>query len=176
LSEADFETLAQAAIRAASLSINSDEEARLLDECKSTDKLTVKNLYSALVNLALEAAKMNALEGDLAGILDRRLSKEFQQIFLKHFEANVEAIRAQLARISSSGLSRVVEIDWRLDYYVQNNILEHIRRPVYFISLTTQEPDGSLKKVEFQASLEELQDLLGSLKDAANAVKLVKQE
>lgn len=75
--------------------------------------------------------------------------------------------------LSSISFPSVVDIKWRLDYFVQSNLLEHNRSLLYLVSLTTRETDGSLRSIDFNATLEDLQDLLANCKDALNAVKNV---
>lgn len=64
----------------------------------------------------------------------------------------------------------MVDISWRLDFFVKSDSLDAIRTPLYFITLKTQQPDGSLKDVKFTCNLQELQDLLFKLKDAEKQV------
>ena len=57
-----------------------------------------------------------------------------------------------------------------MDYYLKSDALEQIRQPIYFIQLKTQQPDGSIKDVEFSADFNELQDFLFKLNDAKNQI------
>ncbi len=168
-----FQHLAALAMRASALQLNSDDESKALEEVKH-DSIQKKQIYAALVNLALEAARHDANEQEISSLIEERLPKERLQTFVELFKAARGEIRSQLARTTSSKFPTIVEVDWRLDFYVQNNQVEHIRTPSYIVSLTTQNPDGSLKKIEFSATLDEIQDLAAKVKDAANAVKLVK--
>lgn len=52
-------------------------------------------------------------------------------------------------------------------------LIVQVRTPVYFITLHSQERDGSNKDIQFSCSFEELQDLLAKLKDAQKQVERV---
>lgn len=158
---------------AAALSINSEEEDKALTEIKF-DEAEKKQLYGALVALSLEAARHDASEQEIGNLVEDRLTKERLSIFTELFNQAKSQIRTQLSRTSSSRFPTIVEVQWRLDHHVQNNRVEGVRAPTYFISLTVQDPDGQLREVEFGASLEELQDLFAKCKDAVGAVKLLK--
>ena len=161
LSLRSFTVLAEVAMKAAALQINSDEESKSLGEAK-IDAVLQKQVYSALVNVALEAARHDLQGSDVRAALDDKLEDDQKDVFVTAFDGARTSIREQLARSTSSMFPSIVDISWRLDYYVQNNLLETIRAPAYFISLTTQQPDGTLGKAEFSANLQELQDLLAN--------------
>lgn len=155
----------------ASNEVDAETMEKVLASMK-TDALKTKQLYTALLNLAYEAARHDAKLPEITSFVDDRLSSDRLEAFYSIFDASKAKIRSQLARNSIS-FPDVVDIAWRLDYYVQNNQLEHIRTPVFFVTLTTQAADGSLGTVEFTASVQELQDLLARVKEACNAAKLV---
>tara|TARA_R110002050_G_scaffold261228_1_gene401218 strand:- start:336 stop:617 length:282 start_codon:yes stop_codon:yes gene_type:complete len=89
-----------------------------------------------------------------------------------------------------------VGVDWRMDYCIKNNSLGNIGKPVYFVSLETEKnvklkegveggvesesgsssSQGSTERVEFTCNLEELQDLVSKLKDAAKQMERVQEE
>jgi polycomb group RING finger protein 4 len=163
--------VADAAMRIATNEIDSESLEKALAAMK-TDALKTKQLYTALLNLAYEAARHDAKLQEISSLVDDRLSSDRLEVFVGLFEAHKAKIRSQLAR-SGMSFPNIVDIDWRLDYYIQNNQLEQIRTPVYFITLTTQKADTTRSTVEFTASLEQLQDLLAHVKNACNAAKLV---
>lgn len=71
----------------------------------------------------------------------------------------------------------IVDVDWRLDYYIKSNTVEKVNSPTYFISLKTNQPhkpgqpDDAEGKVEFTCTMEQLQDLVTKLKDATKQVE-----
>jgi glycyl-tRNA synthetase (class II) len=100
------------------------------------------------------------------------------EYFNSQYTANKGAVRALLASTTFS-FAHIVGIDWRLDYYIKSHTLEKANTPMYFISLKTQSPhnmnntqqENEDSKVEFTASLEQMQDLINKLKDAAKQVE-----
>ncbi len=67
-------------------------------------------------------------------------------------------------------------MDWRLDYYIKSNTVERVDVPVFFVALTVQDADDSTRVVQFSASLQELQDLLAKLQDAAKNIERIYQK
>ena len=70
----------------------------------------------------------------------------------------------------------MVDVDWRLDYYIKSNTVERVDVPVFFVALTVQDADDSTRAVQFSASLQELQDLLAKLQDAAKNIERIYQK
>ena len=70
----------------------------------------------------------------------------------------------------------MVDVDWRLDYYIKSNTVERVDVPVFFVALTVQDADDSTRVVQFSASLQELQDLLAKLQDAAKNIERIYQK
>ncbi|KAK2562106.1 COMM domain-containing protein 3 [Acropora cervicornis] len=73
---------------------------------------------------------------------------------------------------TGSSFPHIVDVDWRLDYYIKNNQMEKVNKPMYLITLKTEEsgkPQG--KDVQFSCSMEQLQDLVGKLKDACKSIE-----
>ena len=91
-------------------------------------------------------------------------------VIVKHFDKFKSDIRKQLEK-TSINFASIVDISWRLDYYVKSDLLEQVRQPVYFLTLKTQQPDGRLGEVQFTANFQELQDILGKVKDAIKQVE-----
>lgn len=77
---------------------------------------------------------------------------------------------------SPGACSQVVDVDWRLDYYIKSNTVERVDVPVFFVALTVQDADDSTRVVQFSASLQELQDLLAKLQDAAKNIERIYQK
>uniref|UniRef100_A0A1X7TRR8 COMM domain-containing protein 3 n=1 Tax=Amphimedon queenslandica TaxID=400682 RepID=A0A1X7TRR8_AMPQE len=50
---------------------------------------------------------------------------------------NKAKLRAKLGRICSS-FPYLIDVNWRLDYYIKSNHLERVDKPVYMISLNTE--------------------------------------
>jgi hypothetical protein len=98
-----------------------------------------------------------------------------------------EAIRTLLST-TNFHYPHITGIDWRLDYFMKSNAMEKVNTPVYMLSFETKKPQHldvdegesffhfvndveDTDKVEFSCTLEQLQDLLNRLKDAAKQVE-----
>jgi hypothetical protein len=104
-----------------------------------------------------------------------RLSSGRAQYLAGKYDASRVALRAKLGGISVM-FPRVVGVDWRLDYYIKSNAIEKVDVPVYFVCLKIKQPDDTLRDVPFSASLQELQDMLSKLQDAAKQVERIYQK
>lgn len=137
--------------------------------------LTKQCSYGILTAI-FESAKVNADKSILSSLLeDCRWTPDRVEFFVKKFEENRNEIQANLARIGTS-YPHVVDVDWRLDYYIKNNHVDKLNEASYLISLKTQEP-GEVKgtDVQFSCSFDELQDLVGKLKDATKSLEKASQ-
>jgi len=169
LNDKSFEKLATLAYTVASRQIASGEEASILDSI-SVDHLQTKQIYSGLLTFAHEASRHDAKKQDIISFLEERMSKERIELVIEIHDKFATSVRSVLAR-SSINFSSIVDLRWRLDYFVQSNLLEQNRSLLYFISLTTRDPDGKLDSFEFRATLEDLQELLTKCREALNVVK-----
>jgi len=141
------------------------------------DPIALKQAYGALVGFILEVAKMNADPLVLKGVLEQE-NAESQRVeaVTNFYSTTKEAIRTLLST-TSFHYPHITGIDWRLDYFMKLNSMEKANTPVYFLSLETKKPqqlgeqEDDTGKVEFTATLEQLQDLLNKLKDAAKQVE-----
>ena len=60
-----------------------------------------------------------------------------------------------------------------MDYYIKSSSLERVDVPIFFISLITEENDGTQKSIDFAATQEELQHLVNKIRDAAKQLERV---
>ncbi len=104
-----------------------------------------------------------------------RLSSARAQYLASKMDAGRGALRGRLGGLSVS-FPRVCGIDWRLDYYIKSNAIEKVDVPVYFVCLKVKQPDDTVRDVPFSSSLQELQDLLSKLQDAAKQVERIYQK
>ena len=92
------------------------------------------------------------------------------EIFSKVYEEKLDELRLILS-LSTFHFPHIVDIDWRLDYYVKSNEVSRVDKPVWIITLKTYENDSNqIKDFTFSCDLQELQDLLIRLKDAVKQV------
>ena len=134
----------------------------------NVDKIALKQAHAALAAALLGAAKEDAdAETFQATLTDARVPAAVAKSAAEAYAAAKDRLRAeQLAHVSSVRRPRVVDVEWRLDYYLKSNAIEHINVPVYFVRLVTVDTDGKQGSVEFTCTIEELQDLIVSLRDA----------
>jgi hypothetical protein len=150
-----------------------EEESRLEGEMKAVTRADAKEAYAAVLGLILEAVKHSSSAQEMAGVLDEAgLSAERIQQFQSHYAEMKPQIADVLAQ-TSFALPNVVGFDWRLDYQIKSDVLEQVRQPQYSIKVKTQQPDGSLKDVDFTCNYQELQDLLFKLEDATKQVQRI---
>jgi len=142
-----------------------------------TDPINVKHCYSSLVSFILESAKINADPLILKGVLEQENVDSQRIEFIVNLYSNTkEAIRILLST-TNFHYPHITGIDWRLDYFIKSNSMEKVNNPVYMISLETKKSkqlgtDGNdTENVEFTCTLEQLQDLLNRLRDAAKQVE-----
>jgi len=142
----------------------------LLSSIKSADPVIVKQGHAALTTLFLEASKLNADPTVLIGVLEEHKLVQGRQEYTitKYLE-----VKPQLRKMLAQTLfhpPKVIDIDWRLDYFLKANSVEKINIPIYRIILQTTNKDGIATPVEFACTLEQLQDLVSKLKDAAKQI------
>jgi len=113
----------------------------------------------------------------IKGVLEQENADSQRVDFIVNFYSTTkEAIRTLLST-TNFHYPHITGIDWRLDYFIKSNSLEKANQPVYLVSLETKKPqqlgsqENDTEKVEFSCTLEQLQDLLNRLKDAAKQVE-----
>ncbi|XP_038044419.1 COMM domain-containing protein 3-like [Patiria miniata] len=140
---------------------------------KSLDAAVVKQAYAALCTLALEGAKHDANSSNLSPILeDCKWTTDRTESFINIFLDRKETVRVLLGNIRQVH-PHIVDVDWRLDYYMKSNHKDKVNEATYLITLKTEEGglNRKTKDVQFCCSLEQLQDLVGKLKDATRSLE-----
>ena len=132
------------------------------------DKLTLKQAHAAVASALLAAAKEDAdAETVESTFVDARVPPTIAKSAAELYTGAKDRLRSELlAHVSSVRRPRIVDVEWRLDYYLKSNSVERVNIPVYFVKLITVDAEGKPGKVEFTCSIEELQDLIASLRDA----------
>lgn len=136
------------------------------------DSTCLKQCCYGLLTAIYEAEKCNADQSSISTSLEEcKWTPDRVEFLLKKYEEHKDEIQAELARIGTS-FPHVVDVDWRLDYYLKNNHVEKVNAASYLISLKTQEPgEKEGQDVQFSCSLEQLQDLVSKLKDATKCLE-----
>jgi len=139
------------------------------------DKIEVKQCLASLLSFVLEAAKINADPQILQGILEENKVDQNRIVTITQLYSQMKTSIRNYLSSSSFHLPRIVDVDWRLDYFMKSNSLEKVNAPVYFISLQTKETQNESEEesvpVNFSCTHEQLQDLVTKLKDATKQVE-----
>ena len=70
----------------------------------------------------------------------------------------------------------MLDVNWKLDYYVKNKDLEHVCDLCFRISLSTENIGKSeIESLSFSCDFEELQDLVGKFRDAVKSIERLSQ-
>lgn len=100
-----------------------------------------------------------------------KLPQERIDLICQRYTETFNALRANLSQ-SQFQFPHIVDVQWRLDYFIKSNAVEKIHQPVYLIKLKTkQSPGGENKEIEFSCTLEQMQDLVAKLKDAEHTLE-----
>ncbi|KAF2070866.1 hypothetical protein CYY_007822 [Polysphondylium violaceum] len=135
------------------------------------DIIVLKQTYSAFIAFILELMKVNSDQATISDLLeDHKLSNNRIQFILNYFKEYRVAIRKALS-ITNFHFPHIIDINWRLDYFLKSNSLEKLNTPVYIVSLTTEQEEDQKGKVEFACTLDQLQDLVFKLRDAQKQIE-----
>lgn len=102
---------------------------------------------------------------------EQGLQPQTVEILLAFYEQQLPTMTQHLAKIGID-FAQVVGIDWRLDHDIKSRSAGKDGVPVFYVTLQVIER-GEQRPVHFTASLEELQDLLGKVRDAVKEVDRV---
>jgi len=143
---------------------------------KAIDKAILKEAYYGLVTFIIEASKHDSSEQNISSFLeDCKYTTDRISIFIKEFLPQKPHIQLLLGKVGAS-FPHIVDVDWRLDYCIKSNHLDKVSSAVYLITLKTEMPGSSeIKEVQFSCTLEQLQDLVGKLKDATKSMEKLAQ-
>ncbi|XP_034718745.1 COMM domain-containing protein 3 isoform X1 [Etheostoma cragini] len=164
--------------------LSAKAEPGVLDEpeLKQIDQILLKQSHTAATTFILEAVKHHADKSAISSCLEElAFSAERIEIFYsthqKH-KKELERLLASLVCPISSSIGRcpprINDASWRLQYHVKNDQVDKVNEPFYLISLNT-ENEGSKEDINFTCTVEQLQDLVGKLKDAAKSVEKASQ-
>ncbi|GAM17463.1 hypothetical protein SAMD00019534_006380, partial [Acytostelium subglobosum LB1] len=153
--------------------LKTDTESTLYENnaLKSADVIAVKQTYSAFVTFILESMKINIDNTTITSTLeDHKLSGPRIQLIVSMFTKHRVAIRKTLS-ITNFHFPHIIDVNWRLDYFMKSNSIEKVNKPVYFINLTTEREEGEKGEVQFACTLDQLQDLVFKLRDAQKQIE-----
>ncbi|KAG8009398.1 COMM domain-containing protein 3 [Nibea albiflora] len=135
--------------------------------------------FQVLVDVSFRS--LLSSHGDPA-VLDQPELKQIDQILLKqcHTAATTFILEAVKLNADKSTISigrrppQINDVSWRLQYHMKNGQVDKVNEPFYSISLKS-ENEGSSEDINFTCTMEQLQDLVGKLKDAAKSVEKASQ-
>ncbi|NWI36713.1 COMD3 protein, partial [Picathartes gymnocephalus] len=144
-------------------------------DLKDIDPTVLKHCHAAAAMCILEAGKQKA---DLSAIStcleDCKLDKERIEQFCTEYQYR-ELVTVVSFSIGRSPL-HITDVSWRLEYQIKNNQLHKTYQPSYLVTLNVESSDsGSHPDVSFSCTMEQLQDLVGKLKDAAKSLERATQ-
>lgn len=173
-SDKTFHILVEAAFESL---LNPQTDGATLDhaELGNVDLTLVKQCNVAIATCVLEAGKHNADASTISTVLeDCRLGGERIDLFCATYQKNkdkVESLLGGLARYPS----HIIDASWRLEYHIRNNHLHKVNQPAYLLTLNVENGSRPAQDVTFSCTMEQLQDLLGKLKDAAKSMEKASQ-
>ncbi|KAM9337623.1 COMM domain-containing protein 3 [Symphorus nematophorus] len=143
-------------------------------ELKQIDQILLKQTHTAATTFILEAVKQNADKSTISSCLEElSFSAERIEIFYNTHQKHKKELERLLASIGRCP-PHVTDVSWRLQYHMKNAQVDKVNEPFYLISMNT-ENEGSSEDINFTCTMEQLQDLVGKLKDAAKSVEKASQ-
>ncbi|KAF1502688.1 COMM domain-containing protein 3, partial [Eudyptula minor novaehollandiae] len=141
-------------------------------DLKDIDPTVLKHCHAAAATCILEAGKQKADISAISTCLeDCKLDKER----IEQFCTEYQVFKSILTYLRRSPL-HITDVSWRLEYQIKSNQLHKTYQPSYLVTLNVENSDsGSHPDVSFSCTMEQLQDLVGKLKDAAKSLERATQ-
>uniref|UniRef100_A0A673BEL7 COMM domain-containing protein 3 n=1 Tax=Sphaeramia orbicularis TaxID=375764 RepID=A0A673BEL7_9TELE len=156
------------------LSSHSDPGVLDQPELKQIDQILLKQSHAAATTFILEAVKQNADKSTISSCLEElTLSAERIDVFYSAYQKHKKELERLLASIGRRP-PVITDVSWRLQYHMKSAQVDKVNEPFYLISLNT-EKDGAPEDINFTCTVEQLQDLVGKLKDAAKSMEKASQ-
>ncbi|CAJ1082329.1 COMM domain-containing protein 3 [Xyrichtys novacula] len=171
--QSSFQALVEVSFRSL-LSSHSDPGVLDQPELKHIDQILLKQTHTAATTFILEAVKHNSDKSTISSCLEElTLSPERIEIFYSAYQKHKKELERLLASIGRCP-PHITDVSWRLQYHTKSAQVDKVNEPFYSISLNT-ENGGSTENINFTCTTEQLQDLVGKLKDAAKSVEKASQ-
>ncbi|EAL65512.1 hypothetical protein ACTFIW_001570 [Dictyostelium discoideum] len=137
----------------------------------SVDTIALKQTFSAFIVFILESMKINYDQSSISDLLEEhKLSSSRIDFISNYFKEYRVAIRKHLS-VTNFHFPHIIDVNWRLDLFMKSNAVEKLNTPVYLINLTTEQEENVKGKVQFAATLDQLQDLVFKLRDAQKQIE-----
>ncbi|XP_053428308.1 COMM domain-containing protein 3 isoform X2 [Nycticebus coucang] len=130
----------------------------------------------AAATYILEAGKHRVDKSTLSTYLeDCKFDQERIELFCTEYQNNKNSLEILLGSIGRS-LPHITDVSWRLEYQIKTNQLHKMYRPAYLVTLNVENADSqTYPKISFSCNMEQLQDLVGKLKDASKSLERATQ-
>ncbi|XP_004605411.1 COMM domain-containing protein 3 isoform X1 [Sorex araneus] len=170
-----FALLVRAAFQSL-LDAQADEAVLDHPHLKHIDPVVLKHCHAAAAIFILEAGKHRADKSTLSTFLeDYKFDRERIELFCMEFQNNKNSLETVLGSIGKS-LPRITDVSWSLEYQIKTNQLHKMYRPAYLVTFDLKNTDSrSHPEISFSCSMEQLQDLVGKLKDASKSLERASQ-
>nr|XP_020023045.1 COMM domain-containing protein 3 isoform X1 [Castor canadensis] len=158
------------------LDAQADEAVLDHPDLKHVDPVVLKHCHAAAAVYILEAGKHRADISTLSTYLeDCKFDRDRIELFCTEYQNNKNALEVLLGSIGRS-LPHITDVSWRLAYQIKTNQLHKMYRPTYLVTLNVENSDcRSHPDISFSCSMEQLQDLVGKLKDASKSLERATQ-
>lgn len=88
---------------------------------------------------------------------------------MDQYQKKLQMLRHILSA-TSFGFPHIIDADWRLDYFLKSDTISKVNQPQYHLKLKVKDEQGAPKDVEFVCSIEQLQEIVDKLQDAAHSI------
>ncbi|XP_028934187.1 COMM domain-containing protein 3 [Ornithorhynchus anatinus] len=145
-------------------------------DLKHIDPVVLKHCHAAAATCILEAGKQKADKSTISTYLeDCKFERERIEEFWAEYQKNKDTLEVVLGSLGRSPL-HINDVSWRLEYQIKTNQLYKLYRPAYLVTLNVENTDSKPHPdISFSCSMEQLQDLVGKLKDAAKSLERTTQ-
>ncbi|XP_053428306.1 COMM domain-containing protein 3 isoform X1 [Nycticebus coucang] len=158
------------------LDAQADEAVLDHPDLKHIDPVVLKHCHTAAATYILEAGKHRVDKSTLSTYLeDCKFDQERIELFCTEYQNNKNSLEILLGSIGRS-LPHITDVSWRLEYQIKTNQLHKMYRPAYLVTLNVENADSqTYPKISFSCNMEQLQDLVGKLKDASKSLERATQ-
>ncbi|XP_045318441.1 COMM domain-containing protein 3 isoform X2 [Leopardus geoffroyi] len=147
------------------LDAQADEAVLDHPDLKHIDPVVLKHCHTAAATYILEAGKQRADKSTLRCVF-------FLSFPLQNNKNSLEILLGSIGR----SLPHITDVSWRLEYQIKTNQLHKMYRPAYLVTLNVENTDSrSHPEISFSCNMEQLQDLVGKLKDASKSLERATQ-
>ncbi|XP_020349856.1 COMM domain-containing protein 3 isoform X1 [Oncorhynchus mykiss] len=164
------------------LSAHADRSVLDQPEFKRLDQKLLKHCHTAATTCILEGVKQNADKSTISACLeDVGFDAERTEVFYTTYQkcrSDLETLLSSLGRCPP----HINDVSWRLEYCIKNGHVHKVNEPSYLISLNVEpillqnaNNGGSSEDLHFSCTMEQLQDLVGKMKDAAKSLEKATQ-